>query len=607
MSSPTPEQRAILDDPARIRVVRAVPGSGKTWLVAELIRREIATWITKGSGIAALSFTRVGGDEIRQAVGHELAHPHFVGTLDAFLFRYIVRPFLRLVYPVIPRVRLIPADWSPERWTKPPKEVSFEVRPARGSKARPINIFETCFVGEEDGHCIVAHRPPFGAPLVSLPPTIAAQVLNAKKRVWKRLGWLTHSDVALLASELLEHVEVGAAIRTEIGRRFPLIIVDELQDTGWFLGKAIETILADDSVRGFLVGDPDQAIYEFNGARPDLFDRFSRIPDAIELPLGRSLRCSAIVCRVAEALAQSRRRIEEAESRQGRAILLPYNDLSTDIARLRNHLAQHGTSREIKLIARHNSTIESVTGRRSRENPALGSAPLNHLQRAVEQYRIARQARALASARAALELVAFQQEGVDDEELIRQGIDPVEWKRLAIECLFAANTEVIGETLFDWGVRIASTVQDLIQSFVQRSAASVHPHKIRSPAKTHQKAQRDAFLFKPTPESRTAREVPVQTVHSVKGETHDLTVFVCPPQRADRCPSHVWWSDTPQDLEERRIAFVAITRTRGDLLLCVSNETFTRLRQRHSEFVNLFEVMSIPEFISSPFDHASPC
>ena len=29
--------------------------------------------------------------------------------------------------------------------------------------------------------------------------------------------------------------------------------------------------------RGVLVGDPDQAIYEFNGARPDLFSAFESI------------------------------------------------------------------------------------------------------------------------------------------------------------------------------------------------------------------------------------------------------------------------------------------------------------------------------------------
>src|SRR5688572_10931479 len=99
MRTPTIEQQEVINSRTRIRVVRAAPGSGKTWLVAELIRDELSRWPTRSNGIAALSFTRVGGDEIRKATGQELGHPHFVGTIDAFLFRYVIRPFLQKCFP----------------------------------------------------------------------------------------------------------------------------------------------------------------------------------------------------------------------------------------------------------------------------------------------------------------------------------------------------------------------------------------------------------------------------------------------------------------------------------------------------------------------------
>ena len=118
MREPTAEQQAVLECEARIRVIRAVPGSGKTWLVAEYIRREIGSWSSATCGIAAMSFTRVGGDEIRRAVGRELGHPHYVGTIDAFLYRYVIRPFLAKVRPDIRSPHLIPADWSPSSWGK---------------------------------------------------------------------------------------------------------------------------------------------------------------------------------------------------------------------------------------------------------------------------------------------------------------------------------------------------------------------------------------------------------------------------------------------------------------------------------------------------------
>jgi len=83
---------------------------------------------------------------------------------------------------------------------------------------------------------------------------------------------------------ILQNSTHGKIVRAELIRRFPLIIVDELQDTGAFLGKCVLQLLAEPSARGVLVGDPDQAIYEFNGARPDLFDRFNTIDGAEQLP-----------------------------------------------------------------------------------------------------------------------------------------------------------------------------------------------------------------------------------------------------------------------------------------------------------------------------------
>jgi len=91
MRKPTEEQAKILQTDARVRLVLAAPGSGKTWLVAEAIRQALEQ--EPDNGIAALSFTNVAGEEIRRAVGYELGHPHYVGTIDSFMYRYITRPF----------------------------------------------------------------------------------------------------------------------------------------------------------------------------------------------------------------------------------------------------------------------------------------------------------------------------------------------------------------------------------------------------------------------------------------------------------------------------------------------------------------------------------
>ncbi len=599
MSTPTPEQQTILDNKARVRLIRAVPGSGKTWLVADLIKKELVQWQPKHGGISALSFTRVGGDEIRRAVGYDLPHPHFVGTIDAFLFRFIVRPFLKQVLPSLAVPRLIPAEWEPNKWRKGVNSTNFTVRIGNGNSAKMFNLFNVCFLGEDNGEPIIACKQQDWDSIAPLDVQAKAAVLKAKQNLWEKHGWLTHSDAAFLANKILGNQTHGPSVRAEVLRRFPLFIIDELQDTGWFLGQCILQLLGEPSVRGFLVGDPDQAIYEFNGARPDLFDRFAEPSGTQQLSLGRTRRCSPAVCKVAEHLAEPNRCIEPAPDRTGRAFLLSYKSLEGDIHRLHASLARYSDNNVVKTVARHTKTVDMIAGLAAKEAPKFGSVPLNHLHRAVNNFRRGRRASALAAARAALEYAVFDHEGITQDELAGIGIDPTAWKRVCVEALLEANSEVTGESFEAWGKRMVDFVQNRLTDIVPANKDSSGTKKIRLPAGIAKEEIRQDYLTAKASSLSEESRVTVQTVHAVKGETHDLTVLVCPDlNQVKRCPSVIWWSDA-DDQEERRIAFVAVTRTRGDLIICVSEQCFARLQQSRASFVQSFECMSIDNFIAN--------
>ena len=294
MSAPSAAQRAVLENPARIRVVRAAPGSGKTWLVAELIRRELPTYSGGNGAIAALTFTKVGTEEIKRALNLQVDYPHFVGTLDAMLFRYVVRPFFQAIYQGHPAPRLIPAEWSPEFWSKRPGGKNWVVV----VNDVPYHPFKLRFLGPGNGPSIIGQTGFGQNGAISL--ATCQQLLAHKKEIWRTLGWLTHSDAAYVACEFLHHPVYGDLIRDQIASRFRLLVVDELQDTGYYMGRCLQKLLAG-QVRGLLVGDPDQAIFEFNGARPDLFNSFSEIAGATELPLAHSRRCPESVALVGNA------------------------------------------------------------------------------------------------------------------------------------------------------------------------------------------------------------------------------------------------------------------------------------------------------------------
>lgn len=82
-------------------IVKACPGSGKTLCVSERIIRFINEHEDNQSGLAILSFTNVAIDEISERYEKEtnekIVYPHFIGTIDSFINKYIFLPFGHLV------------------------------------------------------------------------------------------------------------------------------------------------------------------------------------------------------------------------------------------------------------------------------------------------------------------------------------------------------------------------------------------------------------------------------------------------------------------------------------------------------------------------------
>jgi len=81
-------------------------------------------------------------------------------------------------------------------------------------------------------------------------------------------GALDYHDLQRLAVALLERNE---AVRRRYAERFRHLLLDEAQDTDE-LQHALISCLRTEENHTFLVGDPKQAIYEFRGANPDVFD-----------------------------------------------------------------------------------------------------------------------------------------------------------------------------------------------------------------------------------------------------------------------------------------------------------------------------------------------
>jgi len=97
----------------------------------------------------------------------------------------------------------------------------------------------------------------------------------------------------LLAVRALRH---NPWLQQALLAKYPVLVVDEYQDLGVALHRLVMGLCIRAGMRLFAVGDVDQSIYGFTGARPDLLRRLSEREDvgdcasAPELPRRKPYR-----------------------------------------------------------------------------------------------------------------------------------------------------------------------------------------------------------------------------------------------------------------------------------------------------------------------------
>lgn len=257
----TEAQRIVVFDKKGFFAVRACPGSGKTFTVAARLNRLLSQWRGPHVGIAALSFTNVAWQEIQaylsEDFGRETLHyPHFLGTIDSFINRYIFLPFGHLVMACSRRPEL----------TGPPHDDNEPIGSWmywRNAECASSGCLLNEFSYDESGD------------LVHLRPRshFANCQLNHErcltlKQKFTTLGYATQADANYFAMKILrEYPEVAAAI----SHRFPVVMVDEAQDTSRIQMNILDSLIDAGLSELMLVGDPFQAIYEWRHAEPSLF------------------------------------------------------------------------------------------------------------------------------------------------------------------------------------------------------------------------------------------------------------------------------------------------------------------------------------------------
>src|SRR6516165_2083597 len=356
-------QRAAVTAPLGPVLVLAGAGSGKTRVLTHRIAWLIQADGVSPHGILAVTFTNKAAGEMRSRVERLLGIPG--GALWIGTFHGIAHRLLRIhwreanlsqgfqILDSEDQQRLIKkvlkaAELDESRWV--PREVQWFINNNKDEGRRPQHL--------KDGN------DPSRSQLIKL--------YAAYEEACARNGVVDFAELLLRAFELWRD---NAQLLDHYRRRFRHVLVDEFQDTN-AIQYAWMRLLAPPSQPApaaqpappgypFVVGDDDQAIYAFRGARAENLQQFRRdYPQAQLFRLEQNYRSTSNILEAANGLiAHNATRLGKnlwTSGARGEPIRLYTAFNERDEAefvthRIREYAAQGGLRREIAILYRSNA------------------------------------------------------------------------------------------------------------------------------------------------------------------------------------------------------------------------------------------------------------
>ena len=258
------------------------------------------------SALAVVSYTNVAKDELELKIRRLgkanilLKAPHFVGTLDAFVNQELFLPFgAPIMQCTAGRPTLVGEPYR--QWRS-----SWPLHNARPTGAYATQFFDCYSVGLDGTPFVVDSTPRLvttdvNARAKQVTSSNAANILSMKKHVWRH-GMALQSDATYIAYQALR---ASPALTKALVGRFPVLVVDEAQDMTEIQHALVDHLVAAGHQHVILVGDENQAIYEWNTARPQLFIAKSASTTWQATALTASFRCSPAIFTALATLADS--------------------------------------------------------------------------------------------------------------------------------------------------------------------------------------------------------------------------------------------------------------------------------------------------------------
>lgn len=268
-------------------MVLAGPGSGKTLVITYRVKWLIENAGVHPSNILVITFTRAAAEEMKKRffMFDGMANtPVTFGTFHSIFFM-----ILRYAYRYT-AANIIREDVKRRYIKEMTENMELEIEDENEFLSGIIN--EISYVKGEMMSLSYYHSN-------NCSDELFAQIYEGYEKRLREENLIDFDDMLVFCYELLKERE---DIRTLWQNKFQHILIDEFQDINKVQYEIIR-MLAGKGDHLFIVGDDDQSIYRFRGARPEIMLGFEKdYPEAKKVILNTNYRCSEEIVEGAEHL-----------------------------------------------------------------------------------------------------------------------------------------------------------------------------------------------------------------------------------------------------------------------------------------------------------------
>ncbi|KJZ39931.1 MULTISPECIES: ATP-dependent helicase [Pseudomonas] len=544
--------------------LKACPGSGKTEVVAAMVSKTVREWSRVPSGIAVLTFSNSATEELRGRVhkylGEPIGLPHCISTFDSFVLTRLV------------------ANIASELTGYPGKDGDFRIRILE--KTADIyrtrnSICDRWISACKYNYDVETARFVFSTGERGLDNQLNAAAINkdtledlvgTKRRLW-RGGFGTFGDIDMLALMALREKKFKAYF-SRVARRFPLVIVDECQDLSAEQLRIVEK-LSEFGVTFHFVGDLNQSIYGFRKSNPANVNVLMEKLKVQPYELSANWRSGQAIVDLCSNILGAGRVTGNPEIASVQPKILEYEHCPSELLPAIRAITQGYT--KVVLVARGHTTLQRLRNGATFEGVELlavacigaGSGNLKDIKERLRTF-----AKWLAGK---LELQVTKAGPYCPVAMESK----LAWRKFIHESLKFMVSNGAGNPDQSWSAWVRAAKLALRQlpdqafipaeiredleglrglNLVARKGQGNKPVSVRLVSQEIQDGQSDTLRY--------------ETIHQVKGETHDVTVVVS-SLKSGKYHSH--WQDWLRDRESEatRFAYVASSRPQHMLIWAV--------------------------------------